>query len=166
MQDPKNVSDLSWKFHKNLFTNRQAVVPRWGIKHGSINRKIASEFKGLTATTSKMPQIILSSHVWTFLKMSWKSIHPFSRNVVNRHISLKKRKNIPYIQWDKGYKTATPCTPHIPRFARLFLYHAWPILKISLKKSVHPFFHSRHTNKPHIVMMMVHLPKFAHECLS
>ena len=50
------------------------------------------------------------SHVRSFLKISWKSVHPFSRNVANRHrFPWKKKKKITNLYHGAIYFYVAPC---------------------------------------------------------
>ena len=80
---PCVIANISWKFHENplidftlvLLTNTPGV-PRWETMKQSrqVWNSLANYFL---------------CHAWYFIKISWKSVHPFFNNIANKHRSRK-----------------------------------------------------------------------------
>ena len=132
--------NLSWKFHENPFIRLSIIVL---TNTHSQNRKINPEFKELITTTRFFFSDCSLYHVQYFLKISWQSVHPFSRNVANRHgFPWKKRYNKPvswsYILLFSSVLVSKGLNITPPNFSDCSLDLAMHILKISWK-SVHAF---------------------------
>ena len=77
------IANISWKFHENplidftvvLLTNTPGA-PRWETMKQSrqVWNSLANYFL---------------CHAWRFIKISWKSVHPFFHNITNKHRSRK-----------------------------------------------------------------------------
>ena len=85
------VPDISWKIDEDPFIRFSIIILT--ITDSRNRKKIDPEFKGLITTTRECSDCSLS-HVQSFLKISWKSVHPFSRNVASRHGFPWKKKDI------------------------------------------------------------------------
>ena len=80
---PCVIAKISWKFHENPLINFTVVLltntfgaPRWETVKQSrqVWNSLANYFLCLA---------------WLFIKISWKSIHPFFHNITNKHGSRK-----------------------------------------------------------------------------
>ena len=82
------VYNYSWKFLENPSIRFSIIVL---TTTDSQNRKIDPKFKGLITTTRKCFRLPLS-HVQSFLKISWKPVHPFPVMLLTVTDFLEKRR--------------------------------------------------------------------------
>ena len=112
----------SWKFHEHSSICYSIMLV---TNTDTENRKMSPVFKGLNASSPDCS----SCHNNPILKSSWKSIHPFYRNVAHRHATCPK--------WETAKQTSQTRNS----LNNYIWCRAWHIMKISWK-SVHSFFYN------------------------
>ena len=110
----RHILKISWKSTSFFITSLTNTDPG--------KRKTDPGFKGLIASSRKCVDWSLYQ-VPPILKMSWKSLQPFSRNVVNRHGFPRKRP--------KKSLCSRGLMNHFENVPDCSLYQVPPILKMS-----------------------------------
>ena len=103
-----------WHFIKISWTYVHPFLHNIINKHGSREHKHRPWIQGINRNFPKMLQVMSCLiHVWPLLKISWKSVHLFSRDVANRHgFPWKHRKRNPVLK---------VLNVTLPQFSRVFL---------------------------------------------
>ena len=127
-----------YSYRLNMFPHILRTL-RVGTSTAPNLRKVKGVSYAWKSLSQNVPQCPLSQ-IRAILKISWKSVSVFIRNVTNKHEFPRQNRNeflCPNVTYQKNVPVCS-------------LSQVRPMLKIS-RKSVHPFFRkvaNRHTNKP------------------